>query len=301
MRCLVTGGAGFIGRHLIRYLEIKGHDVVGVDMKSDLRIPENALRVTKDIEWVFNLAALNGSIEYTTSNHAELTHNNAMVNLNMAEACWKNGVTRVFYSSSACVYPIHYQETEAVHPLKEEDVDPAHPDTEYGWEKLFSEHVWQSYAQDRALEVRIGRFFNIYGPEGSLDPLMSKAPMALTKKVIDAGQGGEVPIWGDGVQKRSFCYIDDCLDAIMTVMESDVTTPVNIGTEELVSISELVDMIAENEGISVKKVFQLDRIQGVRTRHSDLSKIKAMGWEAKIPLKEGLKRLAVWYRSHHAT
>ncbi len=289
MRCLVTGNRGFIGHHLQKFLLNKGHQVHGVDMDFDLRKSYNALAVTKDIDWVFNLAALNGSIEYTTNNKAELLHNNALVHLNMAEACWKNGVKRVFYSSSACVYPMHYQSTDAIHMLKEEDVSPADPDTEYGWEKLFSEHVWKSYEQDRGLEVRIARFFNIYGPEAIFDTLLSKAPMALTKKVIDAGEGGDVYIWGNGGQKRSFCYIDDCLEAIYMLMCSDCNTPTNIGTDELVSIDELVDIIAEIEGIKVNKVHQLDKIQGVRTRHSDLSKIKAMGWLPKVTLREGMK------------
>lgn len=293
----MTGSAGFVGGHLAKYLLKRGHTVLGVDMESDLRVPENAMRVTKNIDWVFNLAALNGSIEYTTNNHAELIHNNALIHLNMAEACWKNGVKRVFYSSSACVYPMRFQATEEVHPLKEEDVSPADPDTEYGWEKLFSEHVWKSYAMDRGLEVRIGRFFNIYGTDTLFDTLKSKAPMALTKKVIDAGEGGDVLIWGDGEQKRSFCYIDDCLEAIMTVMESDIRSPVNIGTEELVTINELVDLIASIEGITVNKVHQLDKVQGVRTRHSDITKMKAMGWEPKVTLKEGLKELNTYYHS----
>lgn len=282
----------------MRYLKEKGHEVRGIDMESDLRIYENALKATEGIEWVFNLAALNGSIEFTTNNHAELVHNNALVNLNMAEACWKNGVKRVFFSSSACVYPMHYQATEEVHMLKESDVSPSDPDTEYGWEKLFAEHVWKSYEMDRGLEVRIARFFNIYGTETVFDTLMSKAPMALTKKVVDAGNGGDVYIWGDGKQKRSFCYIDDCLEAIYLLMCSDVNTLTNIGTEELVTIDELVDIICEIEGVTVNKIHQLDKIQGVRTRHSDLSKIKAMGWSPKVTLKEGLMRLNSYLHAH---
>ncbi|HLG90824.1 MAG TPA: NAD-dependent epimerase/dehydratase family protein [Candidatus Saccharimonadales bacterium] len=297
-KCLVTGSKGFIGHHLVRYLKNKGHQVTGVDMESDLRNFDNALKATKGIEWVFNLAALNGSIEFTTNNHAELVHNNAMVNLNMAEACYRNGVKRAFFSSSACVYPLHYQETNEIHALKEEDVAPADPDTEYGWEKLFSEHVWKSYAMDRGLEIRIARFINIYGPECLVDTLLSKAPMALTKKVIDAGEGGDVRIWGDGGQKRTFCYISDLLEGIYLLMQSDISEPINLGSNELYSINELVDLIAEIEGIKVKKVHQLDKVQGVRVRQADLTKAETLlGWKRKATMREGLTEVNKYVKS----
>jgi nucleoside-diphosphate-sugar epimerase len=298
MKILVTGAKGFIGHHLVKFLKNKGHKVTGVDMESDLRNFSNALKATKGIEWVFNLAALNGSIEFTTNNHAELVHNNAMVNLNMAEACYRNGVKRVFFSSSACVYPVRYQEKNKIHALKEEDVSPADPDTEYGWEKLFSEHVWLDYAKDRGLEVRIARFINIYGPEGTLDALKSKAPMALTKKVIDAGDGGDVYIWGDGGQKRTFCYITDLLDGIYRLMKSDITEPINLGSNELYSIDELVDLIAEIEGIKVRKIHQLDKVQGVRVRQADLTKAETLlGWKRKVSMREGLMELNKYVKS----
>lgn len=306
-KVLVTGASGFIGHHLCRFLKAKGDWVRGVDLIKpqfsslndfdelilrDLRHPENCLEVSRDIDKVYNLAALNGSIEFTTNNKAELVHNNALINLNMAEACWKNGVKRVFYSSSACVYPIHFQESDEIHALREEDVDPAHPDTEYGWEKLFSEHVWNSYYQDRGLEVRIARFINVYGPECLIDTLLSKAPMALTRKVIEAGDGGNVHIWGDGWQKRTFCYITDLIDGIDKLMESDVREPVNLGSDELMSINELVDLIADIEGVKVNKVHQLDKVQGVRTRHPDLSKsLNLLGWGRKVSMREGLSEI----------
>jgi nucleoside-diphosphate-sugar epimerase len=287
-KILVTGGAGFIGHHLVRFLKEKGYEVRSVDMESDLRNFDNALKATEGIDWVFNLAALNGSIEYTVNNHAELIHNNTLVNLNMAEACYRNKVKRVLYTSSACVYPLNLQDTDNVNSLKEESAYPANCDTEYGWEKLFSEHIWKSYEQDRGLKVRISRFFNIYGPECPCDTLMAKAPMALTKKVIDAGNSGDVYIWGDGNQKREFCYVDDCVEALWILMNSDVNTPVNIGTDNLLTINELVDLISDIEGVKVNKIHQLDRAQGVRVRKADCSKMHSLGWKPKVELREGL-------------
>ena len=305
MKVLVTGSSGFIGHHLCRYLKKKGYWVRGVDIEMpnwqkegdmdefylmDLKDPLACDEVTRDIDRVYNLAAMNGSIEMTTTNRAELVHNNALINLNMAEACYKNKVKRVFYSSSACVYPIGLQATNKVHYLCEEDAYPSNPDSEYGWEKLFSERVWQNYALDRGLEVRIARFINVYGPECLIDTLRSKAPMALTRKVIEAGEGGEVKVWGDGGQKRTFCYIDDLLEGIDKLMESDVTEPVNLGSDHLISIDELVDIISEIEGISIKKVHQLDKVQGVRVRQADLDKARELlGWDNKIDIKDGLR------------
>lgn len=303
---LITGAGGFIGHWLARHLKEKGYWVRGIDLHephfssslemdnfwvADLKDPRVCFEATLGINDVYNLAAMNGSIELTTNNRAELVHNNALINLNMAEACWKNGIKKAFFSSSACVYPIHYQDTDKIHALKEEDVDPAHPDTEYGWEKLFSEHVWTDYLIDRGLNVRIARFINIYGTEGLIDTVYSKAPMALTRKVIEAGNGGKVEIWGDGEQKRTFCYITDLLDGIDRLMESDITTPVNLGSDDLYTINELVDLIADIEGIKVKKVHQLDKVQGVRTRQANLSKAKKLGWKRKVSMKEGLTEI----------
>jgi nucleoside-diphosphate-sugar epimerase len=305
-KVLVTGSAGFVGHHLCRYLKKKGYWVRGVDIEPeewksnvnefylmDLKDPLNCEEVVRDIDWVYNLAAMNGSIEMTTTNKAELVHNNALVNLNMAESCADSDtVERVFYSSSACVYPIHYQETDDTHLLKEEDAYPSNPDSEYGWEKLFSERVWQSYMEDRGLEVRIARFINIYGTECLIDTLRSKAPMALTRKVIEAGDGGDVYVWGDGGQKRTFCWIDDLLVGIEMLMESDIREPLNLGSDYLVSINELVDIIAEIEGVKINKIHQLDKVQGVRVRMPDLTKTRTLlGWDNKMELKEGMKRV----------
>jgi nucleoside-diphosphate-sugar epimerase len=291
MKILVTGHRGDIGQHLVRFLEAKGHEVTGADMENDLRIYDNAVRVTKGIDWVFNLAALNGSIEFTTNNRAELIHNNVMVNANMAEACWVNGVKRVLYTSSACVYPVNLQDTDKIHSLKESDAYPANPDTEYGWEKLFSEHIWKSYEKDRGLEVRISRFFNIYGENMKCDALRSKVPMAMTKKVIDAGDGGDVYVWGQGGQMREFCHVSDCVEALWVLMNSDCNTPTNIGSSDLLTIDQLVDLIADIEGIKVNKIHQLDKEEGVRVRKCDDSKMRSLGWSNKVSLEEGLERL----------
>lgn len=255
----------------------------------DLTVPENCLEVTRGITEVYNLAAMNGSIEVLITNKADLFYNNALINLNMARGCILSKVRRIFFSSSACVYPIGLQSSDQIHLLKEEDAYPANPDSEYGWEKLMSERVWKDYETDYGLEVRIGRYFNIYGTESPIDPAHSKAPVALTRKVIEAGNGGEVKIWGDGDQKRSFCYIDDCVEATYKLMKSNVNFPVNIGIKELMSINELVGMIADIEGIKVKKTHQPTKTQGVRTRHSNLEKAKKLlNWEAKVKTREGL-------------
>lgn len=305
-KVLITGAAGFIGHHLARFLKKKGYYVVGADLEEpkfsstnemdmfyirDLTEPTSCREVTWGMDYVYNLAALNGSIELTTKNKAELLHNNALINLNMADACIYSKVKRIFYSSSACVYPIELQETDLVHPLSEVDSYPANPDSEYGWEKLFSERVWKSYESDKGLEVRIARFINVYGPECLIDTLKSKAPMALTRKVIEAGEGGEVKIWGDGEQQRTFCYVDDLVKGIDLIMESDMDEPVNLGSDKLVSINHLVDLISQIEKVKVKKVHELNKVQGVRTRQPNLSKITEMGWKQETSLVEGLTKV----------
>jgi GDP-D-mannose 3',5'-epimerase len=304
--CVVLGGGGFIGHHLINYLHSKGHMVFGADIqrpkypinhngfaKLDLTNIDNCLQVTK-VDWVFQLAAENGSIELTTTDRANLVHNNSLINLNIAEACKRNNVKRVFFSSSACVYPIELQNTDKIHALTESDAYPANPDSEYGWEKLFSERIYQDYNKDFGLDVRIARFINIYGPECLIDTLRSKAPLALTRKVIESrDHEGAVEIWGDGNQKRTFCYIDDLLDGIYKFMSSNImTSPTNLGSDYLVSINELVDLIAEIEGVEISKVHQLDKVQGVRTRQANIRKAKEeLGWQPTTSLVDGLKEV----------
>lgn len=304
-RILVTGAGGFIGHHLARLLKKRGFFVRGVDIVYpqfsdlsdfhdfrilDLRDFRNCIEAAEGIDSVYALASQNGSIEYTITNKADLLRDNALINLNTAEACVRSGVKRLFFSSSACVYPEGKQVDVDSTPLKESDVYPANPDSEYGWEKLFAERMYKSYEVDHGLEVRIARFFNIYGPECLIDTLRSKAPMALTRKVIMAGNGGIVRIWGDGKQVRSFCYISDCVEAIFKLMESNIKEPLNIGTSDHISINELVDIICKIEGAKVERVFQLNKIQGVRGRLCDFSKAeKLLKWRAKVKPMQGMK------------
>lgn len=306
-KILITGAGGFIGHHLARYLKKKGYYVRGVDIHYpqfsslddfhefkllDLRDFRNCMEAVEGIDKIYALAAQNGSIEYTTTVHAEIVHDNVSINVNTAEAAIRAKVKRLFFSSSACVYPLVRQTTIDAAPLKEEDAYPADPDSEYGWEKLFSERMYKSYERDHGLEVRIARFFNIYGPECLIDTLRSKAPMALTRKVIEAGNGGNVKIWGDGGQVRSYCYISDTVEAIHKLMESNIHTPINIGTSDHISVDQLVDIICKIEKVKVKKVHQLNKVQGVRGRLCDFTKAtKVLKWQPKVTPLEGMRTI----------
>lgn len=304
-KVLVTGAGGFIGHNLAGYLKEKGYWVRGADIVTsqfsgtddfdefqllDLRDFRNCIEAVSGVDKVYALAAQNGSIEFTTNVRALIVRDNTLININTAEASVKTGVKRLLFTSSACVYPLGKQTEIGAPPLREEDVYPADPDSEYGWEKLFAERMYKSYEQDYGLQVRISRFFNIYGPECLIDTIRSKAPMALTRKVIEAGDGGEVEIWGDGEQVRSFCYVTDCVEAVHKLMESDITEPINIGTSDHMSISQLVDLICEIEGVKVRRVHQLDKVQGVRGRYCDFSKAeKLLEWKAKVKPEEGMR------------
>jgi len=313
LKVLVTGSTGFIGSHLVNYIKHKHPDwfVRAVDVKplshcylslkadefiqADLRILENVMKVTEGIDWVFNLAANMGGIGFITKVGADVMHDNALININMMESCIKNEVKRIFFSSSACVYPLYRQESPLVKPLKESDAYPANPDSFYGWEKLFTEKIMEAYHKDYGLDIRIGRFHNIFGPYGTYEGGREKAPAALCRKVALAKDRDSIVIWGDGKQTRSFLYIDDCLRAIDMLMHSDYCKPLNIGSDRLVTIDELAQIIIRISGKRLRIIHDLTKPQGVRGRNADLSLIKkVLGWKPQISLEEGLEKTYRW-------
>ena len=309
-KVLVCGAGGFIGGHLVKRLKKEGYWVRGVDIKEhdfsqtaadefligDLRKIEVCEEVLQGIDEIYQLAADMGGAGYifTGDNDAAVMHNSATINLNIAELSHKMGVKKVFYSSSACVYP-EYNQLDPDNPkCSEESAYPAAPDSEYGWEKLFSERLFLSYYRNYGLEVRIARFHNIFGPEGTWTGGREKAPAAMCRKVAETPENGIIEVWGDGKQTRSFLYIDDCVDAVRILMESDFTGPVNIGSEEMISINNLAKLVMEiaekNQAIN-----NIPGPQGVRGRKSDNKIIEEkLGWKPKLTLKEGLAKTYKW-------
>jgi nucleoside-diphosphate-sugar epimerase len=309
-RALVTGAGGFIGHHLVKFLKERGYWVRGVDIKYpefeptqadefellDLRKFENCLIATRGgFDEVYHLAADMGGIGYITAVHADVTRNNVLINTNMLEACRINGAGRFFFSSSACVYPQYKQKSPDVTPLKEEDAWPADPEEGYGLEKLFMEKLCQYYREDHGLETRVARFHNVYGPLGTYEGGREKAPAALCRKIALAKDGDEIEVWGDGNQTRSFLYIEDCLEGIYRLTQSDYSQPINIGSDRMVTINELVDIIAKIAGKTIRKRYDLSKPQGVRGRNSDNTRAReVLGWEPKVSLEEGLEKTYRW-------
>jgi nucleoside-diphosphate-sugar epimerase len=307
---LVTGAGGFIGHHLVTFLKRQGYWVRGVDVKYpefspsdadefellDLRRWENCLQATRGIDEVYALAADMGGMGFISSHHAQILHNNALINLHTLEAARVNGIQRYLYTSSACVYPEYRQMDANVTPLREEDAYPAQPQDAYGWEKLLAERLSLHYHEEYGMATRIVRFHNIFGPFGTWQGGREKAPAALCRKVAVAklSNNSEVEIWGDGEQTRSFCYIDDCVTGLFKLMQSDYTEPLNLGQDRLVTISQLADMIAAIAGIRINKKY-IPGPQGVRGRNSDNSRLRqVLQWEPEMTLEEGLASTYAW-------
>lgn len=311
LKALVCGAGGFIGSHMVKRLKEEGYWVRGVDLTypefavteaddfliGDLRDPYRCIQIVdRFFDEVYQFAADMGGAGYvfTGENDADIMHNSAMINLNMLDACQKRNIKRIFYSSSACIYP-EYNQLESDNPnCSEDSVYPAEPDSEYGWEKLFSERMYLAYHRNYNMEVRIARYHNIFGPEGSWNDGREKAPAAICRKVAMAKDGGQIEIWGDGKQTRSFLYIDECLEGTLRLMRSEWAGPVNIGSDEMVTIDQLSDIVMEIAGKKLTKK-HIHGPLGVRGRNSSNKLIQEkLGWRPVQPLKVGLEQTYKW-------
>ena len=309
---LIVGAGGFIGGHLSKRLLDENNIVIGADIKPldlwfqkheksknfslNMQEYDNCLKMTKDVKYVINLACNMGGIGFIENNKADCMLS-VLINTNLLRACKENKVKKYFFSSSACAYNKDLQQDPNIDGLREEDAYPAMPEDGYGWEKLFSERMCRHFTEDYGLETRVARFHNIYGPLGTFDGGREKAPAAICRKIIEAKikKNKNIEIWGDGTQTRSFLYIDDCVDAVLKLFHSDFSSPINIGSDEKVSINELIDIVENISGISLDKDYQLDKPQGVKGRSSNNDLIKkTLNWNYKFSLKEGIRKTYNW-------
>jgi nucleoside-diphosphate-sugar epimerase len=308
---LVCGAGGFIGSHLVKRLRAEGRWVRGVDLKypafseteaddfvvGDLRDQDFCRAIVdRRFDEVYQLAADMGGAGYifTAEHDADIMHNSATINLNMLDACQKRNISKVFYSSSACMYPAYNQEDPDNPNCEESSAYPAAPDSEYGWEKLFSERLYLAYNRNYGMQNRVARYHNIFGPEGTWDGGKEKAPAAICRKIARATNHGEIEIWGDGSQTRSFLFIDECVEGTIRLTRSDFTGPVNIGSEEMVTINQLVDLVSDIAGKHIHKK-HIPGPTGVRGRNSDNRLIEQkLGWKPSAALKTGLEKTYAW-------
>jgi len=315
-KILIVGAGGFIGGHLANRLLKDGNSIVAADIKPkeywfqdfeeaknyyamDMKNIDNCKKITKKIDYVFNMACNMGGMGFIENNKAECMQS-VLINTNLLISCKENKIKRYFFSSSACAYNKTKQQEVFVEGLREEDAYPADPEDGYGWEKLFSERMCRHFMEDYGIQVRIARYHNIYGPYGTFDGGREKAPAALCRKVLNAKKNeNKIEVWGDGEQTRTFLYIDDCIEGTLRLFESEYSEPINIGSDEQVSINQMIEIIEDISATKrLERIYQLDKPKGVRGRSSnnDLAK-KVLDWSFKIKLKEGLKETYNWIKN----
>tara|TARA_Y100001970_G_C14183119_1_gene830960 strand:+ start:698 stop:1690 length:993 start_codon:yes stop_codon:yes gene_type:complete len=312
MKYLVCGAGGFIGGHLVNDLMKQGHEVICADVKPleywfqifeknknyclDLKEYDNCLKVSQGVDYIYNMACNMGGMGFIENNKAECMLS-VLINTNLLRACLKNNIKKYFFSSSACVYNGQKQKETFVPGLKEEDAYPAEPEDGYGWEKLFSERMCRHFTEDFGLPTRVLRYHNVYGPLGTFDGGREKAPAALCRKIINAkiNNHKEIEVWGDGEQTRSFMFIDDCLIGTQKLFNSDTSEVFNLGSDEQVSINQMIGMIEEISDFKVNKKYLLDKPKGVRGRSSDNTNLKnQLNWVPSVSLKDGLEKTYNW-------